>query len=527
MDSLLFNILFVAVGAVVGAIGGWCIRGSAPQLSDEPLLNPQPARTEPPAPVKPAEPDKGIEHVESLMSRLHQLTASVAADVDEHNNRVQAINNELVSGGDVVSIVERLVQANEQMQSQLQAAEQRLQTQASEIESHVKEARTDALTKLANRRAFDDELRRCSEEFRSKGRPSCVMMIDVDHFKKFNDTYGHQAGDEVLKGVARVLRRELAGKEIVCRYGGEEFAVIFPGMGLQEVLPRAEKGRAALAHEVFEFQGKDLKVTASGGIAQLQSGESGEQLVKRADDSLYVCKENGRNCGYWHDGQTSHPMKESSATSETPPTKTEAAAAEEPAPTAPREEKTVFKLTSDAEESKFDCRDRIAGLSDRETFCKDLERRLAEQQRTGFRASVVLVEMDRFAGIVEEFGEKAAELALRAAAQIVKGAMRDMDHVARFDDAVFAMLLPGASLADAGAVAERMRVAIENCKVPANGDHLRFTISLGASETQPSDTQNTVLARARQALNAALAAGGNCSLALAGSGAESPMALAT
>src|SRR5687768_2495954 len=118
MESLFVNILFVAGGAIVGAIGGWCIRTSNLDSKGQPGELPAPTNREHPV-AKPLTADKGMEQVETLMSRLHQLTASVAADVDEHNTRVQAINNELTSGGDVVSIVERLVQVNEQMQSQL------------------------------------------------------------------------------------------------------------------------------------------------------------------------------------------------------------------------------------------------------------------------------------------------------------------------------------------------------------------------------------------------------------------------
>jgi diguanylate cyclase len=522
MESLFVNILFVAGGAIVGAIGGWFFRASNSEPESAPAPAPKTGRTDTPT-TKPAVAEKGLEQVETLMSRLHQLTVSVAADVDEHNTRVQAINNELTSGGDVVTIVERLVEVNEQMQSQLQAAEKRLQTQACEIESHVREARTDALTKLANRRAFDDEIHGCVREFNATNKPSCVMMLDVDHFKRFNDTYGHQAGDEVLKGVARVLRRELDTNEVVCRYGGEEFAIIFPAIELNEVIPRAEKARAALAREVFECQGLDLRVTASGGVAQLRPQETGEQWVKRADDSLYVSKESGRNCGYWHDGKVSHPMKDAitKSNSANKISDNEVKFSED------IDEKAVFKLVPEADEPKFDRRDRIAGLTDRDTFCKDIERRLAEQQRTSVPTSILLIEMDRFEGMVDEFGAKPAELALRAAAQILKVTMREMDHAARYDKAVFGLLLPGAGLAEASAVAERMRVAIENCKVPCNGEQLRFTVSIGAAEAFPGEKQTSILTRVTHALESAKGQGGNSSLAASETGEPFQMAMAT
>jgi diguanylate cyclase len=493
MASLLLNILFVSVGAAAGALGGWFLRGSSPAPS--PPLRPVPEN----------DTEKTVAQVETLMARLHQLTSSVAADIGEHSSRVQEINHQLVNGADVVMIVERLVHANERMQTQLQAAEKRLQTQARQIESHVKEAHTDPLTRLANRRAFDDEMRRCMEAYQRLGIPFCLMMIDVDHFKRFNDTYGHQVGDEVLKGVARVLRRQFAEHEIVCRYGGEEFAIVFPGMKLEAAIPRAERGRAAIAQEIFEFDGLDLRVAASGGMAEVRPEENGENMAKRADNSLYVSKSSGRNCGYWHDGSISHPMKGYLAGT--------VAKLSGDRPTQPEPDPNagvpVFQLTNSAEH-RVDWRARVAGFSDRDTFRKDLDRRLAEQQRHGTKASLVLLKIDSFSELLEESGEKAAEVAIRTLAQIVQATKRDMDHAARIDEESFVVLLPGAEMYEARAAAERIRQAIENCQIPVDVDPVQFTVSLGATELQLGDDYATALARAASALQAAQSHGGNC-----------------
>src|SRR6185295_20304286 len=93
---------------------------------------------------------------------------------------------------------------------------------------HAADARTDALTRLANRRAFDDELERRFNEWKRLRVPYTLLMADVDHFKKFNDTHGHQAGDEVLKGVAKTLKDTMREMDFVARYGGEEFAAVLP-----------------------------------------------------------------------------------------------------------------------------------------------------------------------------------------------------------------------------------------------------------------------------------------------------------
>ncbi|MGE0760102.1 MAG: diguanylate cyclase [Pirellulaceae bacterium] len=490
MGSLLLDIIFVAVGAAVGTIGGWFLRGNSVPRDVQRLPAPEP------------DPSKGVAQVETLMARLHQLTSSVAADIGEHSNRVQEINHQLVNGADVVSIVERLVTANEQMQKQLQAAEKRLQSQASEIESHVKEARTDPLTRLANRRAFDDEIRRCEEDQRRAGIPFCVMMVDVDHFKKFNDTYGHQTGDEVLKCVARVLRREFTGSAVTCRYGGEEFAVIFPGQSLDEIVADAELGRAAIGREVLEYEGMDLRVAASGGIAEIRAHEKGEQLVRRADDALYVSKANGRNCGYWHDGDESHPIQSFDA--EAWRAGCLAAVSENKDAS---DENSRFGMSRDGR--RIDKADRMFGLSDREALSRDLDRRLSEQQRRGTPVSLMLIKLDRLPELIDRFGAKASELALRAAAQIIKATKREMDHAAQFEGGLFGVLLPGAELYEASSASERIRVAIENCKVPVDGEQLQLTVSIGVTDTQLGDDSAAVFARASQAMETAARGGGN------------------
>lgn len=510
MGALLFHIVFISIGAAAGAAAGWVLRGGGPRKPP----------SEPVAQEQEQEEEQNLDMVETVMSRLHELTVSMAADVGEHTSRVQAIHHELTTGADVVSVVERLVKANEQMQSQLKAAEQRMQEQSQEIESHMKEARTDVLTELSNRRAFDDALDRCVEAFRTCGRPCCVMMIDIDHFKKVNDTYGHQAGDEVLRNIGQVLRRNAAAGEVVCRYGGEEFAIIYPALEIAAVIPRAEAVRAAVAFEVTEIQGLDLKVTASAGLAQLQPNESEEALVKRADLALYVSKESGRNCGYWHNGIASRPMRGVSHPEPlTTVTKTKPPPASSPSKTDnPAAEGSVFRLTEETKTSRTHRRDRPVGLSDSETFCRDLDRRVAEYRRDQGSASLVLLAVDDCERLDELYGAKAVELARRAAAQIIKASVREMDHAARFDDQVFALMLPGAGIVEACTFAERLRVAMQAYPLPVDGDSLPITVSVGVVEFRPQDERESLLDRARQSLAAAIKAGGNRTITITPNG---------
>ncbi len=171
-----------------------------------------------------------IRHAEAILGRLHELAAGVAADVGEHNLQVEAINDRLTAQGGndataVVAAVSQLLAANTQMQRQLDSAQQRLREQAKEIESQTAAARTDALTGLANRRVFDDRIAALTKQFGEDGMSFAVTILDIDHFKKFNDTHGHQVGDLVLQHAAKIYLASVAETDIVTRFGGEEFAV--------------------------------------------------------------------------------------------------------------------------------------------------------------------------------------------------------------------------------------------------------------------------------------------------------------
>jgi diguanylate cyclase (GGDEF)-like protein len=167
-----------------------------------------------------------------------------------------------------------------------------------EKEGILEAASTDGLTKVANRAAFD---RRLSEEVhraKSNGGLIGLIMLDVDHFKKFNDTHGHQAGDEVLRHVAGVLKEVGEKAGYVARYGGEEFAVIVTQEAVHRLPAIADEIRCTIESREVEFEGRWLKVTASlgGACVNMSSQEvSAKQLIEVADRLLYRAKENGRN----------------------------------------------------------------------------------------------------------------------------------------------------------------------------------------------------------------------------------------
>ena len=133
------------------------------------------------------------------------------------------------------------------------------------------------------------------EEARREQHPLSAIVIDLDHFKTLNDTHGHMAGDVVLKGFANQLRASLRRSDIVCRWGGEEFIVLFKNTALDTAQQLAEKLRAQLEQQHFFWEDKALKVTISIGLTNLTGGEGLDGLIARADRALYRAKQSGRN----------------------------------------------------------------------------------------------------------------------------------------------------------------------------------------------------------------------------------------
>jgi diguanylate cyclase len=198
---------------------------------------------------------------------------------------------------DTVDSLTRLVAERKQRQTQ-QLAE--LGSKVSELGSQLQQARlestVDGLTRLYNRRAFDDYLNKLVYLRDVFGQTSCLLMIDVDHFKWINDTYGHQAGDMVLRTLADCLARSFPRKtDFVARFGGEEFAALLPDTGLVDARRLAERLLQTI-RETPSYHGEHvLRVSVSAGLAEIAPGEAGATWLRRADEALYAAKQAGRD----------------------------------------------------------------------------------------------------------------------------------------------------------------------------------------------------------------------------------------
>jgi diguanylate cyclase (GGDEF)-like protein len=177
----------------------------------------------------------------------------------------------------------------------LKEANDQVNTTTRKVESLEKEAHTDSLTNIYNRRHFTALALGYLERMRRFDSPCCAMILDLDFFKKVNDTWGHQAGDEVLKGTAAIIKGILRSYDLLARYGGEEFIVLAPDTTKNAAFALAGRIREEIEHNPCTYNGVEIPVTVSIGVTQSFPGCTLEDLIEGADRGLYEAKEKGRN----------------------------------------------------------------------------------------------------------------------------------------------------------------------------------------------------------------------------------------
>ena len=193
----------------------------------------------------------------------------------------------------------RMASEGEDLRSRLSVANDRINTLSRDLAAMRREAMLDPLTGVSNRRAFERRLTAEIDEADGTGAPLVLVMVDIDHFKQFNDRFGHLVGDQVLRLVATTLAANIKGQDCVARIGGEEFAILLPRTEAADATKLADAIRSAIQAKtlVSRSTGQQLgRVTASFGIAPHRPGRPADELVAAADRCLYAAKANGRNC---------------------------------------------------------------------------------------------------------------------------------------------------------------------------------------------------------------------------------------
>jgi diguanylate cyclase len=242
--------------------------------------------------------------IEQVMAMIDAAAGSANSYTESLADMSEKLGNSKDREG-LRAIVEGLVQtakemevSNQKLEERLNASKQEIDALQENLEAVRTESLTDPLTQLANRKFFDTSLEHAIADARAKNEPLSLMMTDIDHFKNFNDSFGHLTGDQVLRLVAMSVKQNVKGQDVAARYGGEEFAIILPNTVLRSAITVADHiRRAVMTKELMKRStGEHLgRVTISIGVATLHKGDTVQALIERSDTCLYAAKRHGRN----------------------------------------------------------------------------------------------------------------------------------------------------------------------------------------------------------------------------------------
>lgn len=248
--------------------------------------------------------NKMADEIDQIMAMIDAALGSTT----KHTESLADVTHQLGRAKDreaVRVIVESLVQtakemehSNHGLEASLKSSKQEISQLQHNLESIRAASVTDPLTSLANRKFFEESLANAIAHAQTTNDPLSLMFTDIDHFKTFNDTYGHLTGDQVLRLVAMSVKQNVKGQDIAARYGGEEFAVVLPNAALRQATTVADQIRRAVMNKdlIKRSSGEHLgRITISIGVACLHRGDSSQTLIERADACLYAAKRNGRN----------------------------------------------------------------------------------------------------------------------------------------------------------------------------------------------------------------------------------------
>lgn len=230
-----------------------------------------------------------IEQGISSIDNFEELKTSIQSRVILLRNHVDTF---ILKEGEKDNEASRVI---EQLKNQVKVMEEEAEELKEQIEKERQQTLRDVLTGIPNRLAYDERLNAELANYRRNQNSFVLVVWDIDLFKKVNDTYGHAAGDQVLKLIASILNKNMRETDFIARYGGEEFVSILPSTDLKGAQLITDKLRELIATSKFHFRDEAVNVTVSSGFAEVKNNEEGENLFIRADKALYKAKENGRN----------------------------------------------------------------------------------------------------------------------------------------------------------------------------------------------------------------------------------------
>jgi diguanylate cyclase len=227
-------------------------------------------------------------------------TADYYARIERYAQKIRSTSDV----GDIIALLDAALKETRALhtadevasaRAQVAAAEVRIEQLRGELQLVNRLVREDQLTGALNRRGLDDTLAREAARAERNDTPLCIALIDIDNFKKINDTYGHQVGDIVLVHLVAIIKETVRNHDLIGRYGGEEFLLLLPESRIDEAVAVLNRLQRRLACTPLAWGSQKLLVTYSAGIAARASGESEDALIKRADRALYEAKHSGKN----------------------------------------------------------------------------------------------------------------------------------------------------------------------------------------------------------------------------------------
>jgi len=306
------GLLVAAVLALAGIVAVWfrSRRQDGGRVRSKVDLDMQDARTPGPDGAPPSPETSKIEHSKLV---IHALLQSVSANVESLMGGSAAYGNSLenhkasitkamtIAGIKelervMVAEIGKMQDVNARYRKELEAANAKLAQQKQEVERLQTDVGVDFLTRIPNRRAFDERIAEEISRAKRYDTTFSLIVIDVDHFKRVNDIYGHLAGDRILRAMAQVFDQQKRASDFVARYGGEEFVLLLPETDLDHAAALAAKTREKVAGAKFRFESRSIRVTISAGVGEvLREKDTPGALFERVDAALYRAKENGRN----------------------------------------------------------------------------------------------------------------------------------------------------------------------------------------------------------------------------------------
>lgn len=244
------------------------------------------------------ETKKLIEPIARDLKTLSETNANYGNKLSDFAGKIEAKSDiEQVSTMVValLSDTKRIATQNKSISVQMENYSSQISTLREMLVNARAEARMDDLTQIANRRAFNESLAAEARLVERNSAVSCLGMVDIDHFKRINDQYGHSVGDKALRAIATMLKESVGTDGEVFRYGGEEFSIILSGANLEKAFKIMEKARKIILDNEFIIRDKVEEITVSTGLSEIKTGVSAEESQKMADNMLYLAKQSGRN----------------------------------------------------------------------------------------------------------------------------------------------------------------------------------------------------------------------------------------